>query len=109
MEKKKHGNRPVSNRKRALRTCVVQGSSRPHPVKYGRELPWLTWVGGISSAPIRTFSRHANVLHAINGARACTFGELGARGVRLESTGGARARGALGWTRERAATGALFT
>ncbi|PKI62732.1 hypothetical protein CRG98_016877 [Punica granatum] len=31
--------------------------------------------------------------HECSGTRACTFGELGARGVRLECTGGARAHG----------------
>ncbi|OWM76809.1 hypothetical protein CDL15_Pgr026451 [Punica granatum] len=46
-----------------------------------------------------------------SGARPCTFGELGARGVRLEGTGGARAReasgGARGWTRRRAGRAAV--
>ncbi|PKI74126.1 hypothetical protein CRG98_005481 [Punica granatum] len=56
-------------------------------------------------------------LEECSGARTCTFGELGARGVRLECTVGAReasgARGACTGARldarEHAATGALFT
>ncbi|PKI49445.1 hypothetical protein CRG98_030177 [Punica granatum] len=36
-------------------------------------------------------------LEECSGARACTFGEQGARCVWLECTGGARARGARSW------------
>ncbi|PKI62721.1 hypothetical protein CRG98_016884 [Punica granatum] len=62
----KHGNRSVSRWKNTSWTCVVQGSSRPHSIKEGRELSWLTFVGRVSSAPIRDVSRHVNMLHTIN-------------------------------------------
>ncbi|PKI70940.1 hypothetical protein CRG98_008673 [Punica granatum] len=53
------------------------------------DLPSLG-IRGKSRGSVRDSGDSVELLEECSGARACTFGELGARGVRLECTGGAR-------------------
>ncbi|PKI74291.1 hypothetical protein CRG98_005316 [Punica granatum] len=48
-------------------------------------------IRGKSHGSVRESGDSVECLEECSGARACTFGELGARGVRLECTGGTRA------------------
>ncbi|PKI73199.1 hypothetical protein CRG98_006397 [Punica granatum] len=68
-------------------------------------------IRGKSCGSVRESGDSVEHLEEYSGARASTFGELGARGVQLECTGGARAGAQLARTGalERASTGALFT
>ncbi|PKI26198.1 hypothetical protein CRG98_049113, partial [Punica granatum] len=50
-------------------------------------------IRGKSWGSVRESGDSVERLEDCSGARACTFGELGARGVRLECTGGARGQG----------------
>ncbi|PKI33298.1 hypothetical protein CRG98_046312 [Punica granatum] len=47
-------------------------------------------IRGKSRGSVRESGDSVERLEECSGARACTFGELGARGVQLECTGGAR-------------------
>ncbi|PKI59959.1 hypothetical protein CRG98_019653 [Punica granatum] len=65
-------------------------------------------IRGKSRGSVRESGDSVERLEECSGARACTFGELSARGLRLECMGGVR-RGARVGMRVCAAMGVLFT